>query len=446
MINVRRTVGWSLSLVVVVIAACGDNNSDTTTAPRSAGLPAVRALPDSTCSPISYGGQGEPDLLIAMSSLLQGQYAATHGLPAVKAVKMALRERDWKGGPFAVGLQVCDEADAKSGVASPPKCERTARAVAANRSVVGVVGPQFSTCGAAMIAPLNEAPGGPVPIVSGGNTYLGLTRSGPGTAPGEPDRYYPTGERNYARVAPTDDVQGAAAAVYAQKHGAARAYALHNRDPYGQGLASAFGTAAERIGLELAGTGSWNRDAPDFRALAARIAGARPDAVFLAGYHSDNGGRLIRDLRDALGERPLIMASDGFADAAPLVEGAGSRAEGVALTIAVFPARALPPDGRAFVERYEKRFSHRPCCYAVHFADATAVLLDTIARSDGTRGSVLEALLPSPERDRLVGRFGLDEHGDTTLTAIGVYRIRDRKMRFEARVIPPEGLLARDAD
>jgi hypothetical protein len=72
------------------------------------------------------------------------------------------------------------------------------------------------------------------------------------------------------------------------------------------------------------------------------------------------------------------------------------------------------------------------------------VLLDTIARSDGTRGSVLEELLPSPERDRLVGRFALDEHGDTTLTAIGVYRIRDGKMRFDERVIPPGGLLARE--
>jgi branched-chain amino acid transport system substrate-binding protein len=444
MINARRAIGWCLTLVVAVIAACGDDGSDSAPAARSAGLPAVRALPESTCSPPSHGGQGEPDLLIAMSSMLQGQYAATHGLPAAKAVKQVLRERDWKAGRFAVGLQVCDEANATTGVASPPKCERNARAIAANRSVVGVVGPYFSTCGAAMIAPLNEARGGPVPIISGGNTYLGLTRSGPGTKSGEPDRYYPTGERNYARVAPTDDVQGAAAAVYAQDHGAARAYVLHNRDPYGQGLASAFGTAAERIGLELAGTESWNRDAPDFRALAVRIARTRPDAVFLAGYHSDNGGRLIRDLRDALGERPLIMASDGFADAAPLVEGAGSRAEDVALTIAVFPARALPPAGRAFVERYEKSFSHRPCCYAVHFADAAAVLLDTIARSDGTRGSILEQLLPSPERDRLVGRFALDEHGDTTLTDIAVYRIRAGKMRFDERVIAPHGLLARE--
>ena len=444
MINARRAVGSCLTVVVAVSAACGGDGSDTAPGSGNFGLPAVRALPDSICSPISRGDQGEPDLLIAMSSLLQGQYAATHGLPAVKAVKLVLRERGWKAGRFAVALQVCDEADAKTGVASPPKCERNARAIATNRSVVAVLGPYFSTCGEAMIAALNEAPSGPVPIISGGNTYLGLTRSGPGTAPGEPDLYYPTGKRNYARVAPTDDVQGAAAAVYAQDHGAARAYALHNRDPYGQGLASAFGTAAERIGLELAGTGSWNRDAPDFRALAARIAGARADAVYLAGYHSDNGGRLIRDLRDALGERPLIMASDGFADAAPLVEAAGSRAEGVALTIAVFPPKALPPAGRAFVERYEKRFSQRPCCYAVHFADAAAILLDTIARSDGTRRSVLEELLPSPQRDRLVGRFGLDEHGDTTLTSIGVYRIRDGKMRFETHVIPPQGLLARE--
>ena len=53
-------------------------------------------------------------------------------------------------------------------------------------------------------------------MVSPANTYVGLTHGGPGTSPGEPDKYYPTGKRNYIRIVAADDFQGAADAQLAQ--------------------------------------------------------------------------------------------------------------------------------------------------------------------------------------------------------------------------------------
>ena len=47
-------------------------------------------------------------------------------------------------------------------------------------------------------------------MVSHANTNPGLTKP---WDPGEPEKYYPTGKRNYARVVTTDDYQGTAAAA-----------------------------------------------------------------------------------------------------------------------------------------------------------------------------------------------------------------------------------------
>ena len=46
---------------------------------------------------------------------------------------------------------------------------------------------------------------GPLLMISPCNTYPGLTRP---FGPGEPDKHYPTGLRNYLRIALTDDLQG----------------------------------------------------------------------------------------------------------------------------------------------------------------------------------------------------------------------------------------------
>src|SRR5205823_6299365 len=49
-----------------------------------------------------------------------------------------------------------------------------------------------------------------IPQVSPANTYIGLTRNLPGSAPGEPQKFYPSGKRTYLRIVPIDSIQAAA--------------------------------------------------------------------------------------------------------------------------------------------------------------------------------------------------------------------------------------------
>jgi branched-chain amino acid transport system substrate-binding protein len=234
---------------------------------------------------------------------------------------------------------------------------------------------------------------------------------------------------------PADDVQGAAGAVFAKRVGAERAYVLScGCGAYGVGVAGAFREAATRIGLDLAGVEQWDTYASGYRALGELIRRTGADAVYLGGYLENNGVRLISDLRAVLGPRVTLLASDGFAAPAPIIEGAGARAEGLTVTIAGVGPNELPAAGRRFAHKFEERYLSRPRSFSLHTAQAAHVLLDGIAESDGSRADVTEKVLGARVEDGLLGDFEFDRYGDTTLNAIGVYRIEHGRLRFKTTI------------
>jgi len=417
--------------------ACGEDEGG------EANIPPARAVESFGCSPVTYGGEGRrPHFLIATSTVLQGQFTG-HGVQIAQALKLVLAERDWRAGDYTVGLQICGETTAEGDASSPVKCRRNARAFARNRSVIVVHGPLFSTCAREMIPILNRAPGGPLAQTTAGPTYLGLTRAGPGVERGEPARYHPTGRRSHVRIAPADDAMGAAGAQFAEDEGARRLFVLDDGDPYGFGVAEAVSLAAEGIGLSVVGRSQWDPKARDYRALSERVRSSGADAVYLGGYVFSNGPRLIKDLRETLGPDAQIIGPDAFNQLEPIIEGAGEAAEGFVAMIGVLPTGELPPEGQEFAAEFEERFGARPCCFSVHTAETTNMMLDAIAESDGSRGQVLENLFQMRVESGYTGDFEIDRYGDTTLNTIAAYRIEDGRLRFQTAITPPAELLAR---
>jgi branched-chain amino acid transport system substrate-binding protein len=432
--RVRRAV--VICMIAMAIPACGGDDE------RGQSVPPARPVESSGCSPVSYGGEGRPDFLIGASTVLQGQFV-DHGVQISQALKLVLAERDWRAGDYTVGLQLCDETTAGGDESDPAKCRSNARAFGRNKSVIAVAGPWSSSCAVEMLPILARPPDGPLAAVSGSATYLGLTRRGPGVEREEPRRYFPAGRRGFVRVVPADDAQGAAGAMFAKREGARTAFVLNDDQPFGVGVAEAFRVAAERSGVRVIGTARWDAEARGYRDLAERIRRARPDAVYLGGYVSSNGARLIEDLREVLGPRPQILGPDGFATPGLIVERAGPRAEAFAWTIPVLPTDELPSEGREFAAEFERRFSSRPCCFAVPSAQSAAVILDAIAASDGSRAQVTENLFQARVENGYLGDFEIDRYGDTTLTTSAVYRIEDGRLRFQTAITPPAELLAR---
>ena len=141
---------------------------------------------------------------------------------------------DWKAGDNKVAYQDCDDSTAQAAKWDSGKCSTNANAYAQNESVVGVIGTFNSGCAAIEAPVLNQAPGGGVLMVSPANTYGCLTEPCAGN---EPEKYYPTGKRNYMRVAPSDPNQGAVEAQLMKEMGVKRLYILNDKEAYGLGVA-----------------------------------------------------------------------------------------------------------------------------------------------------------------------------------------------------------------
>lgn len=153
------------------------------------GVTGVRSLPATSCEPVVYGGQGEPDTLIASDLMLQGS-ARVATTQMAQAVAFVLRQRGFKAGGHRVAYQSCDDSIAATGRYDEAKCAANARAYAANPDVVGIVGAFNSPCTAVEIPILNRAPGGGVAMVSPASTDVGLTRAGTGAPTAELARLY----------------------------------------------------------------------------------------------------------------------------------------------------------------------------------------------------------------------------------------------------------------
>jgi DNA-binding SARP family transcriptional activator/ABC-type branched-subunit amino acid transport system substrate-binding protein/streptogramin lyase len=373
----------------------------------------IEAVDSGTCAAPIAGEGGRADLLIVSDLPLQGDTRLS-ALQMEQAITFTLRERGFRAGRFRVAYQSCDDALPGTGFADDARCAANGRAFARTPDVIGVVGSFHSGCAVFIIPPLNRAKGGPVPMVSPLNSYVGLTRAPPDID--EPDilqRMYPTGRRNFARVYPADDVQAGALAQAARDRGARRVFLLEDDYAgYSDLIANAFEVAAGKLGLDVIARQKWNKRTR-FAGLARRVAAADPDAVMVSGFLMNGAPDLIRRLRRALGPEVLLMGPDSLAAPYELRQAAGPAANGVLISLAGVTTRRLPPAGARWVQRFRRTQPGVDVeSFAVHAAQATEVLLDAISRSDGTRASVLREVFATRLDDSLTGPIAFDAAGD----------------------------------
>jgi branched-chain amino acid transport system substrate-binding protein len=393
--------------LALIAAGCGGDDD-------GGGDGEVTALPASSCAPLEYGGEGDPDLILATDFPMQGG-SRTQTLQIVDATRFLLEEQDWKAGDHNIALQVCDDATAQAAKWDPDKCSRNANAYAQNESVIAVHGTFNSGCAAIEIPVLNQAPGGGLLLFSPANTYGCLTEPCAGN---EPEKYYPSGTRNYARVAPSDPNQGAVMAEFAQSLGIKSVYILNDKEAYGLGVAKNFQGAAEHLGMTVTGFSAYDPRQPNFRAIFTRIKATNPDAIFIGGLVDENSGQLIDDKVAVLGPNDgdvKLLLPDGFTTDAVFQrsEGGTPNARGAYFSVAGVGVDQYKGAALDFIEDFKTRLKGRAVDpYAILGAQAARVILDAIERSEGTRASVIEEVFKTKVDDGLIGSFEINENGD----------------------------------
>jgi branched-chain amino acid transport system substrate-binding protein len=411
----RVTVGVLLVAVAALAltaAGCGGGKKKSSSGGGGNG---VTALPASSCNPVQYKGSGKPDFLIASDLPLIGG-SRTQTIQMNKAIAFVLSQQDWKAGDHKIAFQACNDATAQLAKWDPTKCSANAHAYAGDSSLIGVVGTFNSGCAAIEIPVLNKAPGGGLMMISPANTYGCLTEPCAGN---EPEKYYPSGTRNYARVAPSDPNQGAVDAKFLQGKGVKSVYILNDKEAYGLGVAKNFSGAAKALGMTVTGFSAYDPKAANFQATFTKIKNTNPDAVFIGGLIDENSGQLINDKVAVLGDnsKVLLMLPDGFTTDAVFQrsEGGTPNANGAFFSVAGVGIDKYKGAALKFIDGFKSQLGGKPVDpYAILGAQAAQVLLDAIGRSDGSRSSVIDEVFKTKITDGLIGSFELNKNGDLT--------------------------------
>jgi branched-chain amino acid transport system substrate-binding protein len=402
-----------LGVLALAAASCGGDDDDGGGGEGGE----VTALPSSSCAKLEYEGEGDPDYIVVSDLPRQGG-SRLQTTQMVGAMRMLLRDKEWKAGDYNIAYQDCDDSTAQAGKWDSGKCSQNANAYASNEKVLANIGTFNSGCAAIEIPVLNQAPGGGVLMVSPANTYGCLTEPCAGN---EPEKYYPSGTRNYLRVAPSDPNQGAVVAQLMTEQGVKSVYILNDKEAYGLGVAKNVQGAAEAAGIKIAGFAAYTPTSANFEALFQKIKGTNPDAVFIGGLVDENSGQLINDKVAVLGPNNgavKLFLPDGFATDAVFKasEGGTPKAVDAFFTVAGAPVDDYKGTGGEFAKRFQDEvLGGDPVDpYAILAVQAMDVVLTAIENSDGTRADVIAKAFEYSTEDGYIGGFEFNENGDVT--------------------------------
>jgi branched-chain amino acid transport system substrate-binding protein len=375
------------------------------------------------------GGGGQTVKIVSDLPLQGSNRAQTTTM--VNAIEMAIEERGGKAGSATIEYESLDNATAQAGQWDEAKCAENAQTAAQDEEIVGWIGPFNSGCAAVEIPILNEAGLG---MISPANTYIGLTK--PGGEPDEPEKYYPTGERNYSRVIVADDEQGQAGALLMEEEGVESVYILDDKETYGKGLADQVQKSAEELGIQIVGREGIDGSAANYRSLMNKIARIDPDAIYFGGIIENNAGQLIKDKVGAgmSNDDVLFIGPDGiFLDT--FLTQAGNAAEGAYITFGGLPQSELTAKGQQFVQDYESQHDDAVQPYTAYAYEAANVMLDAIEKAskegEVTREAVLQQIFATEDFNGVLGTWSFDEDGDTSLTELSIQRVENGQFEYQ---------------
>ena len=407
--KVRALWGVAFASLALVVAGCGgDDNEGSSTS--------------------SSSSSGSKNLTVYSSLPLQGDNRA-QSTSVVNGEKMALEEAGGKVGDYTIKYVSLDDSTAATGKWEPGAVSSNARKAAQDKSTIAYLGEFNSGASAISIPILNEAG---ILQISPSNTYVGLTRS-EGADKGEPDKYYPSGKRTYGRVVPADHIQAAAQVAYQKAQGCTKVYILNDKEVYGKGIADAVQKDGTAQGLQILGNDGIDTKAANFRSLATKIKSKGADCMFFGGITDNKAVQVWKDV-GAANPTMKLFGPDGVAESAFTTKVPASLQSRTFITNPTLDPKLYPPAAQDFFKKYKAKYGKAPEPYAIYGYEAMqdALLAIQNAGAKGNdRQAVIDQFFQIKDRDSVLGKYSIDENGDTTLSDYGGDKVKGGQLVFD---------------
>lgn len=367
-----------------------------------------------------------PDDPIVFAAILSVSGATSfYGEDSLGGVELAFLGRDDMLLGREITLVVEDElCSAEGGQAA-------AQRVAADQSIVGIIGTTCSGAAQGAMPILSEAG---MLMISSSNTSPRLTNDNTD----EGGTYQP----GYFRTAHNDLFQGAMGAQFAVEVLKASSVAtIHDGDPYTEGLAVVMANTFAGLNGDVVFQGAVSKGDTDMTAILTEIAASEPDVVYLPVFVPESEFLVSQAANTPGLEDAVMMTADG-SFAAGFAQNTGQAAVGVIMTGPHVAGETYDAFLELWAEEQPGGTDTPPSGFHAHAYDAANILMDAVEAvaeemDDGTlmigRQALRDAMAAVEDYDGLTGSLTCQEEspfkGDcATGTALAVFEIGEAQV------------------
>ncbi len=335
---------------------------------------------------VAFSGSAWADLMVGVAGPITGPNAA-FGAQLQKGAEQAAADINAAGGVNGEMIKVVvgdDVSDPKQGIS------------VANKFVAD--GVKF------VVGHFNSGVSIPASEVYAENGVMQITPAS--TNPTFTER----GLWNTFRTCGRDDQQGKVAGDYlAANFKDGKVAILHDKTPYGQGLADETKKAANAAGVTEVMYEGVNVGDKDFSALIAKMKEAGVTVVYWGGLHTE-AGLIMRQLADQ-GLKATFMSGDGIVSN-ELASIAGDAVNGTLMTFAPDPRKN--PNAKELVEKF-RAAGFEPEAYTLYAYAAMQIIAEAAAKAGNNDPmKVAESAKANGPFTTAIGDIGFDEKGDIT--------------------------------
>lgn len=354
---------------------------------------------------VSFAGCGvkkeikeEKIVKIALVCPLTGDIAAM-GQGMKNGATLAIEEANQTSKDVQFELLALDDR------ADPKEAVNVANQIVSDKDVVGVVGHLNSGCSIPASSVYNRHN---LVMISPASTNPKLTLQG---------------FKNVFRLCSTDDVQGSFAADFIYKKALKQVAVIHDKTPYGQGLAEEFQKTFQNHGGKVLCFEGINLGDRDFKALLIKIKAMNPQLIYFGGMYQEGG--LISKQAKEMGLNIPLVGGDGIYTG-EYIKIAGKSSEGDMATMIGLPPDKLPK-AKDFIEKYKIKFPKidmQP--YDPYTYDTTNIIIEAV-KNVGTDKDKMIDYIKKLEYKGIIGVTKFDEKGDTLNKEISCYQVKGGK-------------------
>jgi branched-chain amino acid transport system substrate-binding protein len=215
---------------------------------------------------------------------------------------------------------------------------------------------------------------------------------------------------NTFRVCGRDDQQGVVAADYMAKNFKGKKIAMvHDKTPYGQGLAEETRKSLEKHGIKPVLFEGINVGEKDFSALVTKIKTAGADLVYWGGLQTE-AGLIVRQMRDQGVQAPMMGADGITSDEFATIGGPG-----VVGTLMTFPPDPRKrPEAKKVVDAYNAK-SINPEAYTLYTYAGFQVIKQAAEQAKSLDPKKVAAEIHKGGKfNTVIGELSFDKKGDIT--------------------------------